>query len=1331
VNGPWRRALHRVARALGWTAGVLVILLAVSAALAQLLLPLLARHPQWVAAQLGERLHRPVGFASLEGRWQPSGPLFVMRDVTVGVAPGEAGAPLHIPEAALKLDFGGWLLPSRHLLDLRARGLQLDLSHDADGAWHVNGIGVAGGQDRQPTSFGRLSLGLLLDDTRLDIADARTGKHYSLVADALRLSRQGHRIRVGALLHRADATGIVRGAGSFRDDGSAGRLWLFAHDAELSKLLDGIDLGGYAVDAGYGSLSAWLDWKRGRVVRSLVRLDLTDVVVQAPAGNRASVPSVRGTAELRGIADGYALRWAGDDGGALVLDLQHAGTPQAGVAAAARNLQLAPLLPWLALKPALAPALAAWLGQGHPRGLLEEAALRWSQAGGLQSLAADFNGVGIDPAGRLPGVDHLQGTLRGDAGAVSLELPAQASTISFPHVFRQPFVMAELGGTLALWHADGDWHVGIAALDFQGEGFAGDARGEMDLHDAGGPPFLDLYAEVTHADVTAAKLFWPVNVMPASAVRWLDRALVGGSVDSGQVLVRGDLKDWPFHHDEGRFEAHAEINGLNFDYGKDWPRAEGVHASAYFIDSGMLVQADAGQSLGVKADKVVALIPDFGHATLDLNVNGSGPAANLLDFARRSPVASRQADTLSKLKLGGSGSFDFHLSLPVADAQDFTLDGRAQLKGVDVDAPDWNLKLGQLGGPATFDGHGFRAGPLAGSFRGEPSTLDLAVAGATGDPATVLAAKLSGTYSVPELVQDYPQLAWLGDAAHGKSDFTVGFDIAEPAGGSGGATQTLSVDSPLTGIALDLPAPLKKAPADASLPLHLTMNLPVAGSDLQVAVGDAMRGRFRLPADDRQPLAAALALGSQMPVADALPASGLRIRGHADRLDVTGWVQYAMAGSGGNGPGLESIDVDAGDAQVFDHAFPDLHIQASPKGDVLAIDADSQALAGHFDVPTAELRKRGITAHLKRLYWPKETFGTTAEPGNAAPVAHPADTGIDPSSLPPLHLVVGDLRLGTARLGQARLETWPTAHGMHIDQLRALSRSVQVSASGNWDGSATDSHTHMHIDFAADNLGDMLSALGFGDLFNGGKTHDELDATWPGAPSSLALANMDGRLGIEVSNGRIPDLAPGMGRLFGLVSLGELPRRLSLDFGDVFGKGLGFDSIAGDFVLADGNATTQNLKIHGPAAEITITGRTGLRAKDYDQQVTVVPHVGNSLPVVGAVVGGPVGAAAGLAVQGLLGKGLNHAAMRRYHVTGTWARPVMTLVEKRDLPTSPAAPAPSGGVQPVPAAPAPAFEPPRPAGSAPARPAPTPPAPATRRGAGAAPAAAASTGGRP
>lgn len=1328
----WQRRLHGGARALGWTAGVLVILLALSAALAQLLLPLLARHPQWVAAQLSERLHRPVSFTSLDGRWQPSGPLFVMHDVTVGVGQGETGSPLHIPQAALKLDFGGWLLPSRHLLNLRARGLQLDLSHDLDGAWHVNGIGVAGGKDRQSTSFSRLSLGLWLTDVRLDIADARTDRHYTLIADALRLSRQGSKIRVGALLHREGAAGIVRGAGRFREDGSSGRLWLSAHDADLHKLLDGIDMGGYTVGAGYGSVSAWLDWKRGKVVRSLARLDLTDVVVGSPQGGKASVPSVHVTAEMRGISDGYALRWAGDTTGALALDLLHPGTPQASVAAAASDLQLAPLLPWLALKPKLSPALAGWLGQGHPHGVLEDATLRWNQAAGLQSLKVEFNDLGIDAAGKLPGVDRLQGTLRGDAEAVSLALPAQATTLRFPHVFRQPFKLSKLGGTLAFWHGDGDWHIGVAGLDFDGQGFGGSARGEMDLPDAGGAPFLDMYVHLAHADTAAAKLFWPINAISPGTVKWLDDALVSGSVDDADVLVRGDLKDWPFHHNEGRFEAHAELSNLTFDYGKTWPQAQGIHATAYFIDNSMLVQADAGQSLGVKVSKAVALIPDFGHAMLDLNVSGNGNAASLLDFVSKSPIGSRQADVLSRFKLGGTGSFDFHLSLPLADKADPSLAGSAQLKGMDVNAPDWNLKLDGLTGPATFDNHGFHAGPLTGSARGEPSTLDLAIAGATGDPSTVLAAKLNGNYSVPELLQDYPQLSWLGGVAHGKSDFTIGFDITEPAGG-GTTTQTLSIDSPLTGIALDFPVPLKKAPDDTGLPLHLSMSLPMAGSDLQVVMGNAMRGRFRLPAGDQQPLAATLAFGSQMPAIDTLPAKGLRIRGQADQLDVTGWVQYSMAGNSSGGPGLESIDIGASHAQLFGHDFSDMRIKASPKGDTLGIDVDSKAMSGHFDVPTTDLSKRGITARLKRLYWPKATFSTGTGKGAVTPAPDLANTGINPASLPPLHMVVGDLRLGDAKLGQARLETWPTAKGMHIDQLRALSHSVQISGSGNWDGNAVDSHTHMRIDFAADNLGDMLSAFGFGNLFSGGKTHDELDATWPGAPSSLELANMDGKLSVDVSNGRIPDLAPGVGRLFGLISVGELPRRLSLDFGDVFGKGLGFDSITGDFTLADGNAITRNLKIRGPAAEISIDGRTGLRAKDYDQQVTVVPHLGSSLPVVGAVVGGPVGAAAGLAVQGLLGKGLNHAALRRYHVTGSWDKPVMKLVEKRDLPTPPAAS--SGSASPATAASAPA----RAASSILVQPVPAQPAvatsplpaPATPRDAGTAPAAATSAGGRP
>jgi len=1281
VNALWQRRLHRCARAAGWLAGSSVIVLAVLMALSQLLLPLLAQHPAWVAAQLSQRLQRPVSLASVEGRRSASGPVFVMHGITIGAAAGTGAAPLRIPEAELKLDFGGWLLPSRHLLNLHVHGLQLDVLRDA-GGWHVNGIGLTGGANRQPMSLGPVSLGLWLEDLRVAVDDATLGRHYSLLSRQLRLSRQGDQIRFAGVLQREGVAASVRTAGRFRQDGRAGELWVGIDGAQLKPLLDGIDMDGYTANHGSGRVEAWIDWRNGSLSRGLIRSDLDTLEVTAPDGGTAHVAALHGLAGVRETADGYDLRWAGDDGGVLALSLRSPGSPQASVGVAARHLQLAPLLPWLALKPALPPALGQWLGGGDPHGELSRVALRWNRAGGLQAMNIAFSDLGIDPVGKLPGVSGISGVLRGDADAISLELPAQALTLEFPHEFRQPFVLSKLAGTLAFWTQDGERHIGIDALDFAGAGYSGGARGEVTLPTQGGTPFVDMYAMLDHADVPAAKLFWPLTSMSPGTIAWLDRALVAGSLDQAQVLVRGDMADWPFRHNEGRFEARAVISGLTLDYGTGWPHAVGVDAVASFVNNGMLVEASGGQSLDVKADKAVALIPDFAGGLLDLNVQGSGSGASLLEFARKSPIAAHQADTLAKLKLGGNGSFAFHLALPLKDVAGAQLAGTAQLQDADLAAPDWNLKLDKLSGPLRFDAHGLVVGPLDASFRGQPSRLQMTIAGANSDPATVLSAQLRGSYRMAELVQDYASLNWLGQLADGRSDFDIGFTIAHVPG-SDALAQTLSVDSPLSGIALALPAPLDK-PAGTNMPLHLTMSLPVAASDLHVALGDAMRGHLRLADGPQRPLAATLAFGDQPP--PALPERGLRIRGHASQLDVTGWVQRAAAGSGGDGPSLESIDVSTDQAHWFGRPMGPLKLHAQPQADVLGVDVEGPAMAGNFSVPTVELEKRGVTARLQRLHWPKDPTPAagshparaTADSGAAAaavPATDPANTGINPAALPPFHLWVGDLRLGDAKLGEARLETWPTANGLHIEQLRALSSRVQINASGDWNGSASNSHTHMKISFAAEDLGAMLGAFGFNGLVNGGKTHDQLDASWPGGPSALSLATMDGTLSIHVSDGRIPEASsPGVGRLLGLVSLAELPRRLTLDFGDVFGKGLAFDSIAGDFRLAGGNATTDNLKIAGSAANISITGRTGLRAHDYDQELRVVPHVGNSLPLVGAVVGGPIGAAAGFAVQGILGRGLNKAASARYRVTGTWDKPVMTLIEKHDVPLAPGSP---------------------------------------------------------
>ena len=125
------------------------------------------------------------------------------------------------------------------------------------------------------------------------------------------------------------------------------------------------------------------------------------------------------------------------------------------------------------------------------------------------------------------------------------------------------------------------------------------------------------------------------------------------------------------------------------------------------------------------------------------------------------------------------------------------------------------------------------------------------------------------------------------------------------------------------------------------------------------------------------------------------------------------------------------------------------------------------------------------------------------------------------------------------------------------------------------------------------------------------------------------------------------------------MSIVALPRRLSLDFSDVFNKGFGFDKIAGTFRIDDGQTYTCDLSLEGPAADIGIIGRTGLKNRDYDQVAVVSANFGNTLPIVGAVVAGPQVAAALLVFSQIFKKPLQEVGQVYYAISGSWDEPVI------------------------------------------------------------------------
>jgi uncharacterized protein YhdP len=162
-----------------------------------------------------------------------------------------------------------------------------------------------------------------------------------------------------------------------------------------------------------------------------------------------------------------------------------------------------------------------------------------------------------------------------------------------------------------------------------------------------------------------------------------------------------------------------------------------------------------------------------------------------------------------------------------------------------------------------------------------------------------------------------------------------------------------------------------------------------------------------------------------------------------------------------------------------------------------------------------------------------------------------------------------------------------------------------------------------------------------------------------------ALGRLSGRIELSAEDGSLTSVEPGAGRVFGLMSLAHLPRRLALDFGDLTGEGLAFDTLRGTFQLTDGVATTDNLTLRGSAAEIGVAGRTSLRDRTYDQTAVVTGQLGASLGVAGALAGGPAVGAALLLFSQIFKEPLKGVTRGYYRITGSWDDPQVRRVEKK------------------------------------------------------------------
>ena len=136
-----------------------------------------------------------------------------------------------------------------------------------------------------------------------------------------------------------------------------------------------------------------------------------------------------------------------------------------------------------------------------------------------------------------------------------------------------------------------------------------------------------------------------------------------------------------------------------------------------------------------------------------------------------------------------------------------------------------------------------------------------------------------------------------------------------------------------------------------------------------------------------------------------------------------------------------------------------------------------------------------------------------------------------------------------------------------------------------------------------------------------------------------------------------------------MLSLQALPRRLTLDFRDVFSQGFAFDFIRGDAKIANGTASTNNLQMKGVNAAALMDGSADIVHETQNLRVVVVPEINaGTAALVATAINPAIGLGTFLA-QWVLSKPLSNAATQEFQIEGTWADPKIAKVARPLLPT--------------------------------------------------------------
>ncbi|MEX2517230.1 MAG: YhdP family protein [Gammaproteobacteria bacterium] len=826
-------------------------------------------------------------------------------------------------------------------------------------------------------------------------------------------------------------------------------------------------------------------------------------------------------------------------------------------------------------------------------------------------------------------------------------------------------------------HGSVDWQYQTGNLSAQSASLVLGSHGQRarlqgDIHWYNdGRIIADVLGRLSASDLQPLKQFIPAAAKP-KLQRWLQNAPVGGQLDYANFALRGDLNDFPFHKQQGQFQILARFSDVILDYNKKWTPVYQLNADLKIDRDYLELDVADGNFYDADISHATASMESIYKKNHVLRINGrlESPLSDIKKFLINSPLRDDpEIERLQSLQIDNPLGLELDLTLPLKPGPNNIVAGEIEFSGNHLDDTAIDLVLTDLQGNVRFRGNTFEGEGLKANYSGQPVTIDISREG----NQTPLNLRMYGHADVAFLLNLLDQhlepdtLQWpFADYFEGSTDWSATLSSLSDQGQS----HNVRFDTNLEGIQIKLPAPLGK-PAKQNRKFQLDWPSGQDSNEYLIDYADELEARIRGNNISIQ-------LGSTLPETTDEP--GLTIRGNTALVDIDEWSKLIKSAKPDTTSAKTdnklpiSIDLETRLLQIYDQKFADSRLKIDRHEDHWLVDVSGPEITGHMEIP--EPGDSGmVTANFDRLALSRpepaavqntNPAGETEDSRNSADDINSTHSRLDPSRLPALSIQIDDFSYGDIELGKFRLRADKQVDGLNINTFQIEKPGLSINGQGEWRLVNDIPFSTFNIDLEAEKFANMLATFGYSEMaVDDGPTELSLAASWPGAPTDFSLAGIQGELSLNIGRGQFLDIDPKAGRLFGLLSLQTLSRRLTLDFNDLFKKGFAFDEINGKFSIEDGHAYTNNLFMDGPSALIHVTGRAGLVKQDYDQRVTIMPQVSDNLPLASALFG-PAGIGVGAVIYlaskvfDVIPRQLDRLLAYEYTITGDWNDPVIT-----------------------------------------------------------------------